>query len=179
MRVLMVLVALVTTPFVMSVAQGRHAPNTKAAPPAVLHSGTSQPHSLADAEDCKEHPAGNAYGWEHQHDECDSPPISGQIAGTVFFDLSYDGVRDADEPGIENWFIMLSGPVSATTYTDAAGSYAFTGLPDGTYTVCELQRFGWIQTAPQTPSSCTSGFGYTIVITAGQGATDLNFGNVG
>jgi hypothetical protein len=107
------------------------------------------------------------------------PPTGGQVQGTVFFDLSFDGVRDPDESGIENWLIMLSGPVSATTTTDAAGNYSFTGLPDGTYTVCEAQRFAWIQTLPQGPSSCTMGFGYTFVVAAGQVVTGLDFGNVG
>src|ERR1041384_3728392 len=182
MRVLMVLVSLVGTPFLMSVAQGH--PSKPKASPTALHNSAA----LADTTPCREHPEGNAYGWEHgQFVVCtDSappppppPPTPGQIQGTVFFDLSYDGVRDADEPGIENWLIMLTGPVSTTTTTDAAGSYSFTGLPDGTYTVCEAQRFAWIQTLPQGPSSCTTGYGYTVVITAGQVITGLDFGNVG
>jgi hypothetical protein len=154
------MVALVATPFLAGVAQASN------------ESGVGE---------CKvKHAnAGNHYGWRNgQHDDCNAPTLGG-LSGTVFFDMSYDGVRDADEPGIENWFVMLTGPVNATTTTDAAGSYSFTGLPAGTYTVCESQRFGWIQTAPQEASSCTSGFGYTIVITAGQVVTQLDFGNVG
>jgi hypothetical protein len=173
----MVLVALVATPFLMSVAQG-HPTKAKASATALQHSAT-----LADPEPCRDHPAGNAYGWEHGQfvvcTEPPPPPPAGQLQGTVFFDLSYDGVRDADEPGIENWFIMLTGPVSATVATDAAGNYSFTGLPDGTYTVCEATRFGWIQTAPQGPSQCTMGYGYTVVVVAGQVITGLDFGNVG
>jgi hypothetical protein len=155
MRILMVVVALIATPFVMSVAQNAD----------------------ADAPDCKEHPEGNAYGWEHGQHDC--APVLGGIQGTVFFDLNYDGVHDANEAGLANWLVTLSGPVDATILTDAAGNYSFTGLPAGTYTVCEGQRFGWIQTAPQGPSACTSGFGYTVVITAGQVVTLLDFGNVG
>jgi hypothetical protein len=93
--------------------------------------------------------------------------------------MSYDGLRDADEAGIGNWIVMLSGPVNASAVTDAAGNYSFTGLPAGTYTVCESQRYGWSQTGPLTESACTSGYGYTIVITAGQVLTLLDFGNVG
>lgn len=170
MRVLMVLLALVAAPLVVSVAQ--HAPKARAkVPSAVLTTAADY------SPDCKDHPPGNAIGWEHGQHDCAPPP--GQIQGTVFFDMTYDGIRDPDEAGIANWTITLSGPVTTTTLTDAAGNYSFADLPEGTYTVCESQRFGWIQTAPQGESACTSGFGYTIVITAGQVVTALDFGNVG
>jgi len=159
MRVFMVAMALVAAPFLTPVAQ--------AASPA--------------REECKDKHANNGkhLGWERNGklDNC-APAASGLIQGTVFFDMSYDGVRDADEAGLENWVVMLSGPVSATVVTDAAGNYSFTGLPVGTYTVCESQRFGWIQTAPQAASACTSGFGFTVVITGGP-VSAQDFGNVG
>jgi hypothetical protein len=167
MRVLMVLTALVTAPVIASVAHG------------------SEPVRNVQldvrGDKCKEKHAdkGKHYGWRNgKHDECDQPVLGG-ISGTVFYDMSYDGLRDTEEPGIENWSVMLSGPVNATTVTDATGSYSFTGLPDGTYTVCEAQRFAWMQTAPADPSACASGYGYTIVITTGQVVTLLDFGNVG
>jgi hypothetical protein len=180
----MVLTALAATPFLANAAQGRSTHNASSDVREVRHAGEQprdEPRSKHGDGECKEKHAnkGNHYGWRNgQHDDCDTPPPLGGISGTVFYDLSYDGVRDTDEPGLANWSVMLSGPVNATTVTDAAGNYSFTGLPAGTYTVCEGQRFAWIQTAPQEPSACTSGFGYTIVI-RGQGATDLNFGNVG
>ena len=195
MRVLMVLVALVATPFLTSAAQGRSAQSPKADLKEARRGGEHEDEQRGDDRrggdrrdrhgdgECKEKHAnhGRHEGWRHgQHDDCDAKaPVLGGISGNVFFDMSYDGVRDADEPGIENWWIMLSGPVSATIATDAAGNYSFTGLPAGTYTVCEGQRFGWIQTAPQTESACASGLGYTIVITEGQSVDHQDFGNVG
>jgi len=161
MRVFMVLIALVAAPFLTGVAQ--------ASSPA--------------REECKVKHAnnGNHYGWRNgQHDDCNTPaPVAGSISGTVFLDLSYDGARDGDEAGIANWNVMLSGPVNGTIVTDAAGSYSFTGLPAGTYTVCESQRFGWLQTGPLTASSCTSGYGYTVVVPAGGTVPSLDFGNIG
>jgi SdrD B-like protein len=162
MRVLMVLIALVATPFLTSVAQG-------------------SPSAGKGGGECKAKHANNGkhLGWRNgQHDDCNAPALGG-ISGTVFYDLSYDGLHDADEAGLANWNVMLSGPVNATAVTDAAGNYSFTGLPAGTYTVCESQRFAWMQTGPLTASSCASGYGYTIVITAGQVVTLLDFGNVG
>ena len=193
MRVLMVLIALVATPFLVSVAQGsRSARNAQSDFRDVRHadeqSGDVQRAKHGDDKECKEKHAnkGHHYGWRHgQHDDCDTPPpptpvVLGGISGTVFVDWNYDGAQQTpDEPGIESWLVMLSGPVNATAVTDAAGSYSFTGLPAGTYTICEAQRFGWMQTGPLTASSCTSSYGYTITITAGQVVTLLDFGNLG
>ena len=180
----MVLMALAATPFLASGAQGRSAPKPSLDVRDVRHGdekpGDDQRDKHGDGE-CKDKHAneGHHYGWRHgQHDDCAQPALGG-ISGSVFFDQSYDGVHDADEAGLASWTVMLSGPVNTTLFTDAAGNYSFTGLPAGTYTVCESQRFGWIQTAPQTASACTSGFGYTVVITAGGSASALDFGNVG
>ena len=186
MRVLMVLTALAATPFLANATQSRSAHHVSSDVLEGRHADEhprDQPRSKhGDDKECKEKHAnkGNHYGWRHgQHDDCDQPPALGGISGTVFYDMSYDGLRDTEEPGIENWNVLLSGPVNATTVTDATGGYSFTGLPAGTYTICEAQRFAWMQTAPPDPSGCTSGFGYTIVITAGQVVTLLDFGNVG
>jgi len=54
---------------------------------------------------------------------------------------------------------MLSGTSIPAVQTDGNGNYAFTGLPAGTYTVCEGQRFAFFQTAPQTGEACGSGIG--------------------
>jgi hypothetical protein len=189
MRVLMVLIALVTAPFLASTAQGRSAHNASSDLRDVRNTdaqpGDDQRPTPGHDKECKDKHAnnGNHYGWRHgQHDDDDCgtpPPVLGGISGTVFFDQNYDGVQQTGEAGLANWYVMLSGPVNATAITDAAGNYSFTGLPAGTYTVCEAQRFAWIQTAPQTASSCTSGFGYTIVVPAGGAVNALNFGNVG
>jgi hypothetical protein len=59
--------------------------------------------------------------------------------------------------------VLLSGPTAATTTTNAAGSYTFTGLPNGAYTV--------------TPSE--SGFAFTpasqSVTLSGVDRTGINF----
>jgi len=91
-----------------------------------------------------------------------------QIAGQKFHDVNGDGVHDADEPGLDGWTIELvdpaSGAVLATQVTASidvddngvidpvteAGLYAFEDVPLGTYTVREVARSGWVQSAPQT-----------------------------
>ena len=94
----------------------------------------------------------------------------GSIAGVKWDDANADGVLDGDEEGISDWQITLSGTESDDTYT-AGGSYSFTNLEPGTYTVNEVQQGGWVQTYPSTGS-------HTVVITSGQNTLNVNFGNV-
>ena len=64
------------------------------------------------------------------------------IAGAVFADADDDGVRDTGEAGIPGVTVTLNGPVTQTATTGTDGSYSFTGLPAGTYSV--------VQTPPAT-----------------------------
>lgn len=60
---------------------------------------------------------------------------------------------------------MLTGPVNAVAKTDASGSYIFTGLPEGTYTVCEVVPSGWQQSYPTDGAACPGGgFGYSFYL---------------
>jgi len=95
----------------------------------------------------------------------------GSICGTKFNDLNGNGVKDSGETGIANWQINLTGASTATTTTDNNGNYCFTNLIAGTYTVSETNQTYWQQTFPSSPGT------YTINLTAGQNATNINFGN--
>ncbi|MCU0978062.1 MAG: hypothetical protein MUF25_02725, partial [Pirellulaceae bacterium] len=74
-------------------------------------------------------------------------------SGVKFEDLDGDGIKDAGEPGLQNWTINLTGTsgagnaVSQTPTTDANGNYSFS-VPPGTYTVSEVQQSGWTQSMP-------------------------------
>ncbi len=80
---------------------------------------------------------------------------TGEIHGVKWNDLDGDGVRDAGETGLQGWTVFLdtnangildSGETSTVTGPD--GSYAFTGLQPGNYTVAEVMQPGWTQTYP-------------------------------
>lgn len=98
-----------------------------------------------------------------------APPDTGVIDGMKFWDQDCDGEKDANEPGLAGWTIVLTGPVNLTVTTNANGQYSFTGLPPGTYTICELGFFGWQPTSP-------AGGCYTVTFT-GNSIHNLNFAN--
>ncbi len=65
------------------------------------------------------------------------------LAGLVFRDFNDNGTFDANDTGIAGVTMTLSGtdlngtPVSRTATTGAGGAYAFTFLPQGSYTVTQ------------------------------------------
>ncbi|MCO6450569.1 MAG: hypothetical protein J5I90_07235 [Caldilineales bacterium] len=72
------------------------------------------------------------------------------ISGFVFFDRNGNGAQDADEPGLPGVTIALLpdiGPV-LTTSTASDGSYSFTGLTTGGYSISEENLAGFISTTP-------------------------------
>ncbi|MDO5704783.1 MAG: SdrD B-like domain-containing protein, partial [Paracoccus sp. (in: a-proteobacteria)] len=68
---------------------------------------------------------------------CPSGPETGALEGRVFLDQNKDGL-DNSEPGVQGVTVQLldaSGNVVGTTTTGADGSYLFTNLQPGNYTV--------------------------------------------
>ena len=105
---------------------------------------------------------------------CGSAPAGGgtvSITGQVYVDAS-------PWPGLANWCIQLSGPVSGAVTTDASGNYVFTGLPAGTYTVCEVVQANYHETFPADGQACPGGFGYNMTLMDGSGASFIDFANL-
>ncbi len=106
---------------------------------------------------------------------CTNSIVSGSlvISGTCFKDENSNGLKDALEPGISGWEIDLLKPdgssISATTMSD--GSYSFTDLTPGKYTVSEVLKPGWTQTCPMSPGT------YAVTL-SDQDSTDRDFGNI-
>lgn len=74
-------------------------------------------------------------------DTIDFPVVgAGELDGSVIYDIENDGGIDADDPGLGDVAVTATwdgpdGPVVFETTTDPDGSYRFTGLPAGDFTV--------------------------------------------
>jgi protocatechuate 3,4-dioxygenase beta subunit len=96
-----------------------------------------------------------------------------KISGIKFEDLNGNGAKDAGEPGIVDWTIKLkkAGTEVDSTLTAADGSYSFTGIAPGSYTIEETAQSGWTQSYPLSGT-------HTITLASGDaGASNLDFGN--
>jgi len=103
-----------------------------------------------------------------QYDE----PDKYSIFGLKFSDQNNNGANDS-EPGLAGWTIVLTDTdsLNSTTVTDTEGNYSFLNLYPGTYTVCEEQQQGWIQTYPSGTQACH------IVELTDSDASGIDFGN--
>jgi hypothetical protein len=75
---------------------------------------------------------------------------SSSLAGWVYLDLNNNGIKDANETGIGNVTVKLTGTdatgktVTKVVKTNADGSYSFTGLTAGTYKITETQPTAYL-----------------------------------
>ena len=89
-------------------------------------------------------------GADSQNNNFGELPKTNTIAGVVFEDKDNDGIQDPGEPGIPGATVTLTGtdtagnPVNRTVTTGPDGSYVFTGVPAGNYTVTETQPNGYL-----------------------------------
>ena len=65
------------------------------------------------------------------------------ISGFVYSDANGNGIFDQAEFGIPGVIIELAGPLNLTIVTSDEGSYRFSSLPDGTYSVIAKQSPGY------------------------------------
>jgi hypothetical protein len=112
-------------------------------------------------------------------------PCSGAIGDFVWNDLNQNGIQDANEPGIPGVNVTLSGTnaygvaVSKTFITLANGSYQFTDICQGTYTVNAPTPAGYTATMTGKGTTTTDSNGSPATVTlASDTATDqsVDFG---
>jgi uncharacterized repeat protein (TIGR01451 family) len=73
------------------------------------------------------------------------------LSGHVYADLNADGTRQDGEPGIKGAVVTVTGPVTRSVTSASDGSYRFTDLPAGNYTISESLP------APLTAGQATAG----------------------
>jgi hypothetical protein len=172
MRVIMILLALVVTPLVAGVSQGRGKP----ARPA---SRTAAPSAAPAAQSCSQQ-----QGQHEGSEACSTPPPppppppppatcspSSAPAGDVL--ITGTVLQATPSVGLADWCVqlLLNGVVVGVAKSNAAGTYTFSGIAAGSYMVCEVVQAGWFQTFPTvafTGAACASGYaGYLMVLPAG------------
>jgi len=98
----------------------------------------------------------------------------------VWIDANANGIQDSGEVGVPNVTVTLTGPVSGTTPTDAAGLYKFDMLPPGTYTVTFSNiPAGYIATQSlvgNDKSLDSNGLTSTVTLTPGQHDPTIDLG---
>ena len=65
--------------------------------------------------------------------------------------------------------LATNAPISATMPTDATGTYSFTGLPDGHYSVCIEVQSGWTVQFPVPGVACPVDFVFDLNPASGMG----------
>ena len=105
----------------------------------------------------------------------EQPPATTSVTGTIFNDRNRDGLPTGGEPGLGGVTVQLSGPGGfvATTTTNPDGSYAFTGLTPGGYTIQQTLPAGYANTPVGPYSQSTR----PLFVTPA-GLTNQNFGDV-
>jgi len=81
----------------------------------------------------------------------DSSNSPASISGWVWNDWDEDGLRDPEEPLLQDVLIVLAnakGDILAHTYTDADGAYSFEGLDAGSYILFETDPQGYSSSTP-------------------------------
>jgi hypothetical protein len=95
------------------------------------------------------------------------------VSGTKFFDANGNGLREADEPCLQNWAMSIErdgAPYPGPTLTDTDGRYEFIVKDPGRYIVTESAKYLWVQTCPFDGT-------YSFPAMSGQDEADLDFGN--
>jgi len=174
MRVTMILLALITTPYLTSVSQAQ--------------GQSTQQHGLGhDAQHCAMRAALHP---DKVINKCDPPPPPQPPPScpTTVLSLGTASITGkvtdaATATGLPNWCIEVSGvsvdglPISATAATLSDGTYSFTGLPGGTYSVCEDVQTGWTLVFPSITAACPGGTYWTFDLADGDVGALVNFRN--
>jgi hypothetical protein len=99
------------------------------------------------------------------------------ISGILWYDLNQNSLRDSDEVGLPGWTIYIdenqdNQPNSneLTAQTQADGSYTFSELAPGTYTLATLPTESWQQIFPESASQ-------TVSLGVEEALDGINFGN--
>ena len=107
--------------------------------------------------------------------------LPGSVSGSVYDDRLHRGIKLPGDPGIANVAIALTGTddlgnsVNLHTTTAADGSYSFTGLRPGAYTITETQPKGFLQGTNNVGSLGGTTANDAFMFNLDPGAVGLNY----
>ncbi len=115
------------------------------------------------------------------------PQCTASVGNFVFEDKDKDGRQDVGETGLSGVTVKLlnsSGTVISTTTTNSGGSYLFSGLGAGTYSVQFMLKSGYNFTAADvgtngaidSDANTTTGKTANFTLSAGQSLTSIDAG---
>jgi len=109
--------------------------------------------------------AANTAATGYLFQELSSGASTGALNGRVFKDPQRDGIDSGGEPGIAGVTVTLKqgATVIGTTTTAADGSYSFTNLTPGSYSVVETQPAGYGSSSPDTVATTVTAGGVAVV----------------
>jgi sarcosine oxidase gamma subunit len=112
--------------------------------------------------------------------------VPASLAGEVYLDTNGNDALNAGEPGISGVTVTLTGSnyqgsVSETTTTSAGGTYSFSGLVPGTYSLTESIPAGYTGETSNVGSlggTAAVGSTSTITVDSSNAGVNYNFGQV-
>jgi hypothetical protein len=113
--------------------------------------------------------------------------VPASLSGYVYLDANKNGIRDAGDAGLGGVTVVLSGgtdlgtTVETVATTQADGSFQFTNLRPGIYSIGIAQPAGYLAATDNLGSqggAVTQDLIYWIGVTAGANGTDYEFGEV-
>jgi hypothetical protein len=91
------------------------------------------------------------------------------VTGTVYIDSDWSGVPNPGEPRLGGWTVslILNGVVAKTTTTDGNGAFNIKDVTVGSYAVCVTPKPGFNQISPSQSYgvTCPVGMGYSANVT--------------
>ncbi len=94
------------------------------------------------------------------------------LGGEVYDDVNGDGTPDDGEPGLAGWTVNLlnaSNDIVASATTNSSGTYSFSGVGPGSFTLEAVSQTGFISSGAAS---------YAATTTSGLNASSYDFGEV-
>jgi len=110
--------------------------------------------------------------WSNYQNFTITYPTPGTINGRIFEDLNINGIYDvSDLPQSNGWQVNIDGPVSQSVTPNPDGTYSFSNIPPGLYSVYETVPQNWSVISPPW------GGNYNFTLSPGEIKDVVDFAN--